>query len=68
MFNELKKYSSNESRLKSGRGEIHVRPVEECDGEITFIGGIGWGDVHGEFSDDDVWTEIIEQVFKSIRK
>lgn len=54
MFNELKKYSSNESRLKSGRGEIHVRPVEECDGEITFIGGIGWGDVHGEFSDDDV--------------
>lgn len=52
MLKELKKFSSTESRLISGRGEMQVKRVA---GGLE-VGGIGRGDVQGDVSDDDVGT------------
>lgn len=54
----LKKYSSVESRRKSGSGEMQERWVIETVGEIILMGGI-WneGDGQGDDSNEGVWTE-----------
>jgi hypothetical protein len=56
MLKVLKKFSSTESRLRSGRGEMHVKRV---DGVARLTGGMGNGDVHGEVSDDDVGINFV---------
>ena len=38
----------------SGNGEIQVNLVDDINGVIRLIGGMGNGDVHGDVSDDDV--------------
>lgn len=48
----LRKFSSTDSRLTSGSGEMHVNRV--ADVAKLFADGIGSGDVHGLVSDDDV--------------
>lgn len=55
MLKVFKKFSSTESRLMSGRGEIHVRRV---DGVKRLEEGIGRGEVHGEVSDEDVGINL----------
>lgn len=47
----FRKFSSTESRLISGSGEMQVRRV---DGVMRWCDGIGSGEVHGEVSDDEV--------------
>lgn len=55
MLKVFRKFSSTESRLISGRGEIHVRRAE---GVKRLEEGIGKGEVHGEFSDDEVGMNL----------
>lgn len=50
MLRELKKFSSTESRLISGSGDIHVKRVDEGFVEE----GIGEGEVQGDVSEDEV--------------
>lgn len=51
MLRVLRKFSSTESRLMSGRGEIQVKRVA---GVKSVFAGMGTGEVQGEVSDDDV--------------
>lgn len=55
MLKVFKKFSSTESRLISGSGEIHVR---RADGVKRLDEGIGKGEVHGEVSEDDVGMNL----------
>lgn len=49
MLKVFKKFSSTESLLISGRGEMHVKRVEGVNRVDE-----GKGEVHGEVSDEDV--------------
>ncbi len=52
MLRVFKKFSSTDSLLTSGKGEIHVNRVVEV--AKLFAEGIGNGEVQGLVSDDDV--------------
>lgn len=52
MLSVLRKFSSTDSRLTSGNGEMHVNRVAAA--AKLFDDGIGRGDVQGLVSDDDV--------------
>lgn len=54
MLKELKKFSSTESRLISGSGEIQVKRAADGFGG----GAIDKGEVQGDVSDDDVGTNF----------
>lgn len=63
MLRVLRKFSSTDSRLTSGRGEIHVSRVAAV--AKLFADGIGSGDVHGLVSDDEVGMNLaLNDIFR----
>ena len=54
MLIELKKFSSTESRLVSGKGEMQVNREVSRVGEMILMGGMGKGEEQGVESVDVV--------------
>ena len=63
MLKVFKKFSSTESLLMSGSGEIQVKRVE---GVKRLFDGIGSGDVQGDVSDEDVGMNFVFVVLRDI--